>query len=68
MADLGMAQEEGQMDADGSEECRRTGVGEEKMVLLPRTANTTELWPALVTKAILKVAALEYVPVIREML
>ena len=30
-------------------------------LLLPRTANTCELWPAILTKAILKVAALEYV-------
>lgn len=31
----------------------------DKEVLLPRTANTSELWPAILTKAILKVAALE---------
>ena len=39
-------------------------VGDERSsreMLLPRTANTTELWPAIITKAILKVAALEYV-------
>ena len=35
--------------------------GERKVVLLPRTSNTTELWPVILTKAILKVAALEYV-------
>ena len=35
--------------------------GEKRLVLLPRTANTAELWPVIVAKAILKVAALEYV-------
>lgn len=40
--------------------------GEEKgemeyIPLYPRTTNLLELWPALLTKAILKVIALEYV-------
>ena len=30
-----------------------------KELLLPRTADVTELWPAILTKAILKVAVLE---------
>lgn len=50
-------------EVEGSEASKKRGVGEEKVVLLPRTADTTELWPAIVTKAILKVAALEYVHV-----
>ena len=29
--------------------------------LYPRTGQPTELWPALLTKAVLKIAALEYV-------
>ena len=31
------------------------------LLLLPATPNPAELWPAILTKAILKVAALEYV-------
>ena len=46
-------------EAEGSEATKKRGEGEGKVVLLPRTADTTELWPAIVTKAILRVAALE---------
>lgn len=46
-------------EVEGGEASKKTRVGEGKVVLLPRTADTTELWPAIVTKAILRVAALE---------
>ena len=52
--DGGNVQSEGVREGEESLE-------ETREVLLPRTANTCELWPAIITKAILKVAALEYV-------
>ena len=45
--------------ADSGEGGGGEGERDERVVLLPRTANTSELWPAILTKAILKVAALE---------
>ena len=52
--DGGNVQSEGVREGEESLE-------ETREVLLPRTVNTCELWPAILTKAILKVAALEYV-------
>ena len=49
----------GESDRKEVKEENKDDEGEISEVLLPRTANTCELWPIILTKAILKVAALE---------
>ena len=47
---------------EDGERAEKESEGEPEMeMLLPRTSNSAELWPVILTKAILKVAALEYV-------
>ena len=57
----GGAGDTGEVGDEGRGEEGEKEEGERKVVLLPRTSNTTELWPVILTKAIFKVAALEYV-------
>lgn len=45
--------------ADGGGDIGSTAAEVDYVPLFPRTAHKTELWPAILTKAILKIAALE---------
>ena len=53
-----VGEELGEGEGEGEGEKEGEGSQREKP-LLPRTSNPAELWPALLSKAVLKIAALE---------